>query len=261
MTSAFSNPGRTMLQAVTSLAVLGTAAYVVAPGPVTGAFHELRDRLAWSAETCALAPDRCLADRIPALLRRTAEVRESRAQAEVGLRAVSAEDARLRSLLDANLGQQALLRSRYNDAVNRGLERMNFLGNPLPLAEGQAQAASLAAEQAQFTSSLNEMLPPRREALNRARQEAILMENRLTTTVATAEAERALIASGQTMRSASALLADMNGMEREAGRAISQVRSTVELAGAQTAAQRAGWITAGANFDFQAWRGQRPQGD
>lgn len=259
-----STVGFRLLRGGLNVAMLGGiglgVAYVVAPGPTTGLLNDLRGRLAWTPATCQMAPVHCLADRIPALQNRQAEVAESRALAEQGLRAIENEDRRQRNLLDANLGQQALLRSRTNEAMARGLERVSYLSRSLSMADVELQASSLAAEQAQFEQSLSVLLPPRRAALARVRQEAVLMENRIATALATVEAELALARAGHALQSADRLIGDIAGVERAATQAVGQVRSTLELVQAQRSAEPARGSASAEPFDFTAWRNGRAAG-
>ncbi|SFL13236.1 hypothetical protein [Falsiroseomonas stagni] len=244
------------LRALAKVVLLGGvalgAACLVVPGPVTGALAELRDRLGWSEAACQAAPSACLADRSAALARRQAELREARVIIEQGLSAIESEEARLRNLLDANLGQQALLRQRIAEVARSGIERVSFVGRWLSMADVEQQAGSLVAEQALFEETLLRQLPPRREALNRARQETMLTDSRIASTLATLEAERALLAAGRPIQLAGPLLASLSGAERWVNGAVGNVRTTLELA----RGQRASGPGQGAApaFDFQSWR-------
>jgi hypothetical protein len=165
----------------------------------------------------------------------------------------------VRDQLDSNLGLQTLLRQRVNDAMLRAAERVAFLNRALSMSEAQQQAGMLVAEQAQFEETLNRVIPPRREALHRARQDAVLTDSRMTTAIATIEAERALLEAGRSMQLAGVLLAEIAGVERQAEASVGQVRSTLELAQQQRAGEAR--QPAGPSFDFVAWRNGRTAGN
>ncbi|MFZ4408041.1 MAG: hypothetical protein ACOYOH_11900 [Paracraurococcus sp.] len=249
------------LASIVVLGGLGAGiAYLVAPGPVVSAWDALRERAAWTGQSCAAAPLACLDDRADALRQRQGEVRDARSQSETGLRAIEAEESRVRNLLDANLGQQALLRSRANDAALRGAERVVFVSRTYTMPEVAAQAASLVAEQQQFEGILSGLLPPRRDALQKARQQAMLVENSIATTLATVDADRALLLAGRSMDRSTVLLAQIAGTEARATEVLGNVRSTLQLAASEKPSQPApGQLPSTANFDFSAWRGGRAQ--
>lgn len=251
---------RLLKTGLTTTVVAGVAvgaAWTLAPGPVSGMLDHLRDRFGWTQATCQISPGTCLTEKATGLARRQAEVRTARMRAEAGLRAIEGEERRVRDQADANLGLQSLLRQRVNDAVLRGVERVAFLERALTMPEAQQQAAMLVAEQAQFEETLNRMIPPRREALHRARQEAVLTDGRITTALATLEAEQALLESGRAMKLAGALLSEMAGVERQAEASVGQVRSTLELARIERAGEQRQTAPA---FDFLAWRNGRLAG-
>ena len=232
-----------------------------APGPMIGLWDGLHSRIGWTSATCTSAPVACLDDRTGALRRHQAEVREVRTQAEIGLRSLDTEESRVRNLLDANLGQQALLRSRANDAAQRGADRVTFLGRAYSMGEVAAQAASLVAEQQQFEGTLGTLLPPRREALLKARQRSMLADNSVTTTLATVDADRALLLAGRSMDRTSRLLAEIAGTEQQATEVLGVVRSTLELAAADRSTKPVAPSAAAETFDFIAWsNGRSSQG-
>ena len=234
-------------------------AHLIAPGPLAELWEGVQGKVGWTPGGCAAAPLACLDHRVEGLSRRQAEVREARVQAEVGLRALDAEEARVRNLLDANLGHQSLLRSRANEAIGRGLDRLSFAGRTYTLPETAVQAASLVAEQQQSEKALSGVLPPRREALMKVRLQAMLVENAAATTLAIVDADRALLLAGRSVDQADRLLVEVADTARRSNEVLGSVRNTLELTTAESQGRPApAALPLAGGFDFDVWRMGRP---
>lgn len=252
-----------MAKAATLSAIIGSfglgIAHLVTPGPMAELWDSIQARVGWTAHSCATVPLTCLNHRVEGLRTRRAEVHAARVQAEAGLRALDAEETRVRNLLDANRGHQSLLRSRANEVIGHSADRFSFAGRTYTLSEAAAQAASLAAEQQQSEKVLSGVLPPRRETLLKARQQAMLVENMVFTTLATVDADRALLLASRSMDRADQLLAEVADTVQRSNEALGSVRNTLELTAAEDRSQPApGYVPAPGTFDFNAWRTGRP---
>lgn len=230
------------------VAVAGLAWF--APGPFASVQGWIAGLAGFTPASCAAAPVACFDARERNLQAALAKLRDGGAQAEAGLHAIDAAVARQRELLDANTGLQTILRTRAAEMVRTGASGLTFQGKDYTRAEVEQQAELLVREEAGFRSTIAGF-EGRRAGLTEARMSAVVEGNRVSGTLATLAAERAMVVATGSLEGARQLLDDSKQTEARA-RDVSDavVRSTREMAELTPAAPAAAH---GPTFEFSSW--------
>lgn len=239
-----------MIRAILKVAFLAPVVvaglFILAPAQFAAARGWLASVTTFTPAICAIAPEACFDARKRDLQAALEKLHDSLRQAEAGLRAIDAEEAKQRELLDANRGLQTILRTSAVEMIRAGAASLTFQGKTYSRPEAEQQAQLLVREEAGFRATIAGFAS-RRTRLTEALMAVVLEDNRISGMLATLTAEKAIVVATGNLEGARTLLDDAKLTEHRAD-AVTEavVRSTREMASLPATAPTPA-------FDFSGW--------